>query len=382
MDALERDFPAVLLAEHEPPCVSLYQPTHRTHPLKLQDPIRFRNLVKGVEGSLRQKYRARETWPILTPFNELAENHEFWNHALDGLAVLATAEMFKVYRLQRPVPEIAVVAESLHFKPLLRILQSADRYQVLGLSRQAARLFEGNRDVVDEVELDAAVPRTAAAVVGEKAGGPERKNRVYGAVAAEGTTRHGTDVKEEELEKDTERFFRAVDLAVLEHHSRPSGLPLLLAALPQHHHLFHSVSRNPFLLADSISLDPDALSIEKLREQAWQLMLPHYLARLRGLVERFGAASANGRGAGDLADAARAAVAGRIETLLIEAERQIPGRFDVGTGAITFAELDHPEVNDLLDDVAEQTLRAGGEVVVVPAERMPTKTGIAAIYRY
>jgi hypothetical protein len=27
-------------------------------------------------------------------------------------------------------------------------------------------------------------------------------------------------------------------------------------------------------------------------------------------------------------------------------------------------------------------LRAGGDVVVVPHERMPTQTGLAAIYRY
>jgi hypothetical protein len=29
MDALERDYNTVLLARHEPPCLSLYQPTHR-----------------------------------------------------------------------------------------------------------------------------------------------------------------------------------------------------------------------------------------------------------------------------------------------------------------------------------------------------------------
>ncbi|MGH7119745.1 MAG: hypothetical protein ACREFP_12270 [Acetobacteraceae bacterium] len=382
MDALERDYPAVLLADHQPPCVSLYQPTYRHHPSNLQDPIRFRNLVKTVEASLRQQYRARETWPILAPFGDLAEDRGFWNHTLDGLAVLATADLFKVYRLQRPVPELAVVAESFHIKPLLRILQSADQYQILGLTRHTARLFEGNRDVLDEIELAAGVPHSIADVVGEGADEPERKSRVYGSESTEGKTRHGTDVKEEKLAKDTERFFRAVDLAILERYSQPGGLPLLLAALPEYHHLFRSVSRNGFLLAEAIASDPAALSMEELRAQAWQLMLPHYLERLQSFVERFGAASGNGRGTGDVADAARAAAAHRIEFLLIEAERTIPGRFDPETGAIGFAGLGQPGVDDLLDDIGERTLRAGGEVVVVPAERMPTKTGIAAVYRY
>jgi hypothetical protein len=39
-------------------------------------------------------------------------------------------------------------------------------------------------------------------------------------------------------------------------------------------------------------------------------------------------------------------------------------------------------VGDLLDDLGEHTVKTGGEVVIVPAERMPTDTGIAAIYRF
>jgi hypothetical protein len=60
MHSLVNDYAAGLLGSHEPPCLSLYQPTHRHHPDNRQDPIRFRNLVKALEQSLRQKYTARE----------------------------------------------------------------------------------------------------------------------------------------------------------------------------------------------------------------------------------------------------------------------------------------------------------------------------------
>ena len=46
------------LASVRSPCLSLYQPTHRRRPENQQDPIRFRNLVKELEASLRQKYPA------------------------------------------------------------------------------------------------------------------------------------------------------------------------------------------------------------------------------------------------------------------------------------------------------------------------------------
>jgi hypothetical protein len=382
MDALESDYSAVLLADHEPPCLSLYQPTHRSHPDRQQDPIRFRNLMKALEASLRQKYATRETRPLLAPFQALADDRDFWNRTVDGLAVLATSDIFKVYRLQRPVPERAVVADSFHTKPLLRILQSADRYQILGINRHEARLFEGNRDAIDEVELAPEIPRTVADALGPQSGEPERKNRVYAATAPGGTTRHGTDVREDALAADTERFFRIIDRGVLEHHSRPSGMPLLLAALPEHQGLFRALSRNPFLAAAAIDTYPDALSLDALRERAWQLIQPYYLERLDGLLERFGAARSNGLGADDLAQVAAAAAGARVATLLIDADRTRPGVFDAATGAIRLDDLCHPEVDDLLDDLGEQTLRTGGEVVIVPAERMPTQTGLAAIYRF
>ncbi len=382
MDALERDYRTVLLGSHEPPCLSLYQPTHRAHPEKQQDPIRFRNLLKELELSLSRKYAGRESAPILSPFHDLAENGDFWNHARDGIAIFATADLFKVYRLQRPVRELAIVADSFHTKPLMRIMQSADRYHVLGLTREEAILFGGNRYVLDEIELAPGFPRTAADVVGVKEGEPERKNRVYGREGPGLTTRHGTDVRQDLVEKETERFFRAVDEAVLHHHSQPSGMPLLLAALPEHQHLFRTVSRNPFLLPEPIDTYPRALSLDQLRERAWQLLLPRYLERLNRFIDQFRASRAEDRSGADLAEIARAAVAGRISTLLIEADRLIPGRFDSETGAIEFAPLDDPGVDDLLDDLGEHTVKTGGEVVIVPAERMPTDTGIAAIYRF
>ena len=73
---------------------------------------------------------------------------------------------------------------------------------------------------------------------------------------------------------------------------------------------------------------------------------------------------------------------GRVGTLLIEAEREVPGRIDAATGRVEFAELAHPDVDDTLDDLAEMVLKAGGRVVVVPAARMPSTTGVAAIYRF
>jgi hypothetical protein len=66
----------------------------------------------------------------------------------------------------------------------------------------------------------------------------------------------------------------------------------------------------------------------------------------------------------------------------VEAERHVPGRIDHTSGRVEFGDLAHPEVDDLLDDLGELVLNKCGQIVIVPAERMPTETGVAAIYRF
>jgi hypothetical protein len=382
MHSVLNDFASGIIRSPKPPCLSLYQPTHRRFPQNQQDPIRFRNLLKSLEQSLGRKYTARETNPLLEPFRALADDGAFWNHTLDGLAVLGATGLFRVYRLQRPVPELAVAADTFHLKPLIRIVQSADGYQVLGLNLREIKLFEGNRDALDQVELARGVPRTITDALGEELTEPHLTVASYGTGAGGTPMRHGHGSRKEEIDIDAERFFRAVDRAVLEHHSKPAGLPLILAALPEHHSLFRQVSQNPFLLKEAIDKHPDALDSDLLRQRAWRMMEPYYLARLAGLVEQFGKAQAQGLGSGDLALIAQAAATGRVATALIEADRHIGGRIDRTTGNIEPDELEHPEVDDLLDDLAELVMQQGGEVVIVPAPRMPVQTGAAAIYRF
>jgi hypothetical protein len=383
MSTLDKDYAAGLLDKCDPPCLSLYQPTHRHHPDNQQDPIRFRNLVKELEEPLRQQFSKDDIRTLLQPFLALANDMDFWNHTLDGLAVLGARGIFRVYKLQRPVTEFALVADSFHTKPLMRILQSADRYQVLGLNRQEIRLFEGNRDALDEIELARTVPKTITEALGDELTEPHRTVASYGGIGdGHSPMHHGHGGKESEVDIDAERFFRAIDRGILEHHSKPAGLTLILAALPQYHHLFHQVSHNPLLIEDSIEVHPDSLTIEELRQRAWQILEPHYLARLAKLVEEFGNAKSKGLGDDVLVQVAKAIVAGRVATLMIEAVRKIPGRIDSATGEIELGDLSHPEVDDVLDDLGELALKKGGQIVIVPAERMPTDTGIVAIYRY
>lgn len=384
MNTLTKDFPVELLKQIDPPCLSLYQTTHRYHPDNQQDPIRFKNLVKKLEESLLQKLSKEESAILLKPFLALADDRDFWNHTLDGLAVLGAKGIFRIYNLPRPVAELTIVADSFHTKPLLHVLQSSDRYHVLGLNRKEIKLYEGNRDSLHEIQIHQDVPRTLIDGLGEELTEPRHTVAAYGGTGGTQTAmHHGHGGKTAELDNDAEGFFRLVDQGILEHHSQPTGLPLILASLPEHHHRFYKISNNPLLLDEAIDIHPDALSsIEELRVRAWQVMEPRYLNKLEMLVEEYGNAESAGLGDDELRLVSKAVVEGRISTLLIEADREIPGRINPENGEIEFDDLTHPEVDDIMDDLGILVLKMGGQVVIVPTNKMPSKTGIAAIYRY
>jgi hypothetical protein len=278
----------------------------------------------------------------------------------------------------------SLVSDHFYTKPLLKYLQSVDRYQVLGISLHDMQLFEGNRHTLMEIDLPDNFPETIKEALGEDLTEKHLTVNAHGGVGGESSNLyHGQGGKKDEVDIDTERFFRKVASEVHENYSKPSGLPLILASLTEHHNIFQSVSNNPFLLPKGIQHNYKAITIAKLTEAAWELMEPVYLSKLEGFAEKYGEAAAKKLGSHEPHEIAKAAAEGRVELLLLEEDRQIGGKIvDITIGAIELAAIDDPEVGDLLYEIGRLVNRMGGKVVVIPKDKMPVDTGLASIYRY
>lgn len=381
---LTQEFIHELFSVTETPCISLYMTTHRIHPENLQDTIRYKNLVKQVKESLNEKYPKADIQTLLEPFEKLASDHDFWNHTGEGLCVISSAERFEVIRLQLPVEELVMVADTFHTKPLRHIMQSEDRYQVLALTMDEVHLFEGNRHSLFEIELADDFPKTITEALGEELTEKHSTVASYGGVGGDSTNmHHGQGGKMDEVDSDTQRFFRVVASAIHNRYSKPVGLPLLMAALSEHHTLFNQVNKNPFLLPKGININPKAISIEKLAELSWQMMQPMYLEKLEARIEKFNQAKSSGLGSEKMDEVIEAAKAGRVDTLFIEAHRVIAKRLrNKVTGTFEMTDVTQPVLDDQLDDVGEIVTKMGGTVVIIPKAQMPVDTGLAAIFRY
>jgi hypothetical protein len=90
----------------------------------------------------------------------------------------------------------------------------------------------------------------------------------------------------------------------------------------------------------------------------------------------------NGLASDDLREMVKAAVAGRVETLLIALGRQIWGRYDMGSDTVHFDSEPTPENDDLLNFVAVQTILNSGNVYTIPEDQFPKNLEAGAIFRY
>ena len=124
------------------------------------------------------------------------------------------------------------------------------------------------------------------------------------------------------------------------------------------------------------------MATTELAQRAWEVVEPQYQARQLALADSFATALSKGLGSDNLNKVATAAAEGRVAKLLIESGRQIAGHLDVTTGRVRTAEINDPDVDDLLDDLGELVEKMGGEVCVLPTARMPGSTGLAATYRH
>lgn len=399
---MKRDTLLELLdAAPDGPAVTILLPTHRRFPEKRQDPVRYRNLVAGAGTLLKARHTERPHDALLEALTALEADVDFWQQGTEGLAVFADASRVRTVRLPRAVPEAVHVDRVFRVRPLLRLAPSGCRFQVLCLTRRAVRLLEGDAETIAAVELAPSVPRTLEASIATAEGtapvadatpappvGSGAGQRGRGGTRT-GPIDHRHGAATDAVDPDVEIFFRQVDRGVQEFHSRPSGLPLLVVGVADNLGPFRALSRNPRRFDPGIEADPAGLGDAEIRARACRLIEQRDAAGVDALLERFGSARASGLATDDLAEARAAADEGRVDTLLVEApspaavgasvaNRADPGVPDGGARGVPAPASDEP-----LDVLAEAVLRTGGELVVVPCERLAAhRDRFAAILRY
>ena len=89
-----------------------------------------------------------------------------------------------------------------------------------------------------------------------------------------------------------------------------------------------------------------------------------------------------GRATTDIAQAARAATYGAVETMLVDIDEVIPGTVDETNGAVNFSKSANATDYGVVDEIASRVIRSGGRILGVRKADIPGGKSLAAILRY
>jgi hypothetical protein len=377
---LVHDFPHPMIFEKKYPCISIYMPKHVHANEMKQDRLQFRHLIKECESALNIKYDEETTKGYLKNLTDLEEEDDFWLTPAQGLGFFADSQRCIVYPLQSSVEPLAIVADSFHIKPLIKTFQFTQKVQILGIDAENFALFEGNRYGIKPIKLADDAPVTQEAAIGIHKAESYLSRGSYG--GANAGMYHGQGGRKDESERSIEKFFRFIDHYVLENYSKESKCPLILLALNEHHSVFRSVSDNPYLMKEGIKGDFESFDLKELSGKVNTLLEPLNIQKLQDKLDRYQAALSLSKGSDKIAEITKAALEGRIETLLIEENRIVKGQINPRNQQVDFKDPQTTLMDDVLDDLAQLVLKNRGEVYLIPKTIFESKYGIGAIYRY
>jgi hypothetical protein len=348
-------------------CVSIYL---RTTPVTQQtrgDRVELKNLAKKAAQQLQNAgVNKQRVAAIAEQMDDLVDDDDFWRFQAHSLAIFATPDDVRTFRVPNALETSEVVSDRFHLKPLIRAVSFPHACYVLALAQKSVRV----------IEVSPELPSAAVTVEGlpEDAG---RAVRDVGRIAYWPSGRiHGAEGQKVLLRQ----FARNIDKAL-----RPllsgSDIPLILAATEPLASIYRSVNTYVHLAKAAIEGSPEKMTDAQLGERARAILDGLYRDEIAAWNRLFEARANQGRATTDIAVAARAATVGAVTSMLVDIDRVIPEEIDEN-GAVTFAEQASAATYDLVDEIASRVIVAGGRVIGGRQRDLPSGEVLAAILRY
>ena len=350
------------------PCVTIYVSTTPLTEDAQADRISLKNLAKEAMRQLEAvDTPKRSLWPMEAAIAEIEDDDQFWAHQANSLAIFLTPESVRTYRLPSKLENQVHVSDRFHLKPILRAVTFPHDCYILAVGMGAVRLIEVSADLPPYPVKVADFPKDMADAIGRRSHSA-RSGQMRGAEAS----------SENAL---LTRYARAVDEAL-----RPvlSGQerPLIVAAAEPMASIFRSVSTYPFTVNETLGGSADHTADHILAAEARSVLDRLYAAEIAALAGLYVTRENQGRATTDLAQAARAATFGAIDSMIVDMDAVIPGSIDDEDGKLSFADAPGADSYGVVDEIVSRALKSGARVIAARKDDVPGKGVLAAILRY
>jgi hypothetical protein len=369
------------------PRISIYFPTHPTFPDWEQDPIRLSNCLKRATSQLEEAgLTSSAIDALLAEARDRTKEAPYWRYQDKGLAVLIAEGETHWVKLPAAPPELTIIANKFHVRPLIHLLRDRGGVSLLTVSRDGAHFYNASADGLEEIQLEE-LPDGVDEIRGRtdfdaNLGFHSRSRGSEGGGSAPKYAALGEspdDYDETILEAYTRGVAKAVDT-----HLAASNAPLVVMALPRTLGRLKQVLDNRHTLIDPEAKDPQSLDKKTLLQRALEIAEPTLTQERDALRDQLRAATS---GSGErylksVEDILRAAEEGRVETVFLDRRQTVWGHYDPDHRVARIDRESGPQNEDLMNLAALKTLATGGDARSMPDDLNGDIGPIAALLRY
>lgn len=372
LEKLNHDDLLHLTSVQEGPCISIYIPAMLEKTLQIEYEALVRRAVHLLSFDPREDLRNSliETLQKFNPFEHVSSLNE-------GLAIFVNKHWKGYFLARHEVPSKVVVSESFHLKPLLDDLQRSRECHALVLSADEARLVHFGEGVGTELHTFLFRHGQNSNSIhwkhldeSETAQIPHLKVHLRGRGLQDNQFKRKAGVK---------LFLKWIEAKI----NKEIGYkehPLYIFTNDILFDAYKEISTHPQPVLSKIELSKGIPRLEALLHQV-NLLTQKSLSEQRSLsTANIDELVKQKRMIDDLVNISRAALTGRVKTLFLRDNIDVWGQLHRDSAQITFHEkqMDAKD-DDILDDIACEVIRKGGEVIVLMEKDMPSKSPAAAI---
>ncbi|MFM5899769.1 MAG: hypothetical protein ACKO9R_00425 [Dolichospermum sp.] len=370
------------------PCVSLYLPVERLGGETRQNPIRFKNLIREAEKRLDEiGLRSTDSVNLLKPAMEL-DNIAFWENQNQGLVIFSSPNLFRYYCLPISFPQLAIVGNNFHIKPLLELINNDGKFYILALSQNYVKFYSGTRYKLEEIVVED-MPQNLEETLLEDEFQKGVQHRIgtprsvsYAAQKPGSVHGQGSSDREKH-EREILNFCYAVDTALHET-LREEKAPLILAGVDYLLPIYQKANTYPHFLETGITGNVELMKTEELNSAAWEIVAPLFQQEYEDIMAVYLqlAGEDSTKIINDIKTIIPAAYYQRVDTLFVPLKQHIWGKFDLQNGTVELHAEPAPNDEDMLALAVIHTILNGGRVYTLEPEAMPRGVKVAAICRY
>ncbi len=369
------------------PCVSIFIPTHRAGHVQ-EDKIRFKNALTDVKRNLQNDelfvnggMSERKAEGFLTPAYDLLDNHDFWLHLSDGLAVFIGEGRFEYFTVPIDLNPLTYVKHHFYLRPLMPLLNGEDRFFLLALSQGEVRFFEGHKYHITPVKISDLVPSGMEEALALE--DPEKTLQMRNTGREGSSVFHGHGIHKDQQDWQLEQYCRMVDDGLMKM-LHDEKAPMIIAAVDELVSTYRKVSGYSNIVDFHVSGNPENDDPTLLHEKAWGKMKNYFRREMEAQKEQFSEALAKDQASFSLLDIVPAAINGKVQTLFLAKDAPVLwGFYNEADNSVSIHEEQKPFSVCLHNLAAMKTFEQSGVVYHRDRMEFPQVTSEAnAIYRY